>query len=689
MTKRIDDAYEDVRRAAAQEIAVQILTAGAGSFFLELDGVKTRRGYCEPVLISWVDKAFERHTMVLGVGYDTGHGAANAALNVRERLADLDILVTIDEVERLHPGLPAIGHYKTMTAVFKAKYERVMPPQKAAYAALARYMFGSATADGAILKLLPKVVDIPEDAEDDGDDVAVADEDTIEEVDEEVTTTHHCSAHCVSLLSPYSFALKIPKSNRLPFRGEPQAQTIQLQIIELVKDLRSHYSDASAFNDLVKYAATLPPNEKGNAHHVYHMNEPTPTRFNSYADLILAMKMNMPVFSQLYDADAAANTTTTRTTSFSDEEENDEAPAGQHGAQSAYPCPEAVKAIFTRQTVTFVDDDGNAGTVSYMPYKEIGYISLVGRALVHLSNAAEAAHADAFSFECQLNRLLRQMQGQIPLEVEVAGEKKVVTLKTELFKTGLGSKVLPGLGRMIVSTASYYFDRRWSTDWGELLCIILHPFCSGQPSDKAKQWKSLKGRFTNMADPVQARKALMQAAETVLKQELEEQYDIDHGGDVAVDRGDTSGQEAEQEEQPAKRRYIGVQGLIDSDDEDGDAAHEPASGKTEEVSQQFLAWLTQTPGRLAKGATVMPTMIDYWRGQRDGMLRRVAQRAAAFTLSQCETERVNKLAKEVWSASRPNLLSTSVQRDVFLRYNLSRWPSIQYDWLSKKLKETK
>lgn len=49
-------------------------------------------------------------------------------------------------------------------------------------------------------------------------------------------------------------------------------------------------------------------------------------------------------------------------------------------------------------------------------------------------------------------------------------------------------------------------------------------------------------------------------------------------------------------------------------------------------------------------------------------------------ISQCATERVNKIPKEVWCDSRMSLTAQSVARDVFLHANLDRVPVEDYSW---------
>ena len=76
-------------------------------------------------------------------------------------------------------------------------------------------------------------------------------------------------------------------------------------------------------------------------------------------------------------------------------------------------------------------------------------------------------------------------------------------------------------------------------------------------------------------------------------------------------------------------------------------------------------------------------MLEFWKKEPDCMLRRVAMRAGAFMLSQCATERVNKLPKDIWSPKRMNLTSKSVIRNVFLAANMERLPPVEFSWHTK------
>ena len=60
-------------------------------------------------------------------------------------------------------------------------------------------------------------------------------------------------------------------------------------------------------------------------------------------------------------------------------------------------------------------------------------------------------------------------------------------------------------------------------------------------------------------------------------------------------------------------------------------------------------------------------------------LRRLALRAGGCMLSQCATERINKVVKEVWTAKRARLLARLMRKQVFLHSNMERiscWPRL-------------
>jgi len=100
------------------------------------------------------------------------------------------------------------------------------------------------------------------------------------------------------------------------------------------------------------------------------------------------------------------------------------------------------------------------------------------------------------------------------------------------------------------------------------------------------------------------------------------------------------------------------------------------------VNDQFRFWLTR-PGDESLGDPPI-TMLQFWKAQPDCMLRRVALRIGAFMLSQCATERINKIPKEVWTADRMNVSEASMARN-FLYHNtsLDRFPLPLYEWVAQ------
>lgn len=87
-------------------------------------------------------------------------------------------------------------------------------------------------------------------------------------------------------------------------------------------------------------------------------------------------------------------------------------------------------------------------------------------------------------------------------------------------------------------------------------------------------------------------------------------------------------------------------------------------------------WLTTAP--LAELRDPPITMVQYWKEQPDSMLKRVALRAGAFLISQCATERANKIPKEVWT--HDCMRTVSMARDVFVNTNLDYFPEPVLKW---------
>lgn len=106
-----------------------------------------------------------------------------------------------------------------------------------------------------------------------------------------------------------------------------------------------------------------------------------------------------------------------------------------------------------------------------------------------------------------------------------------------------------------------------------------------------------------------------------------------------------------------------------------DVAYAPPITKPAAVEVELNRWLSRPPD-----ADVETTMLEFWKKEPECMLRRVAMRAGALMLSQCATERVNKLPKEIWNPKRMSLTSQSVIRDVFLVANKERLPPLEFAW---------
>ena len=59
-------------------------------------------------------------------------------------------------------------------------------------------------------------------------------------------------------------------------------------------------------------------------------------------------------------------------------------------------------------------------------------------------------------------------------------------------------------------------------------------------------------------------------------------------------------------------------------------------------------------------------MLEFWKGQVDCPLRRVALRVCGYLISQCATERVNKIPKDIWTDGRLSVAVQSMNRDLFV-----------------------
>lgn len=92
-------------------------------------------------------------------------------------------------------------------------------------------------------------------------------------------------------------------------------------------------------------------------------------------------------------------------------------------------------------------------------------------------------------------------------------------------------------------------------------------------------------------------------------------------------------------------------------------------------------WLSRPadlPQRNEQGVEI--SMLAYWKQQGDSLLRRVAIRTGGLMISQCATERANKIPKEIWSPERRSVSITHMMRDVFIHTNRDKYPHPKFDW---------
>lgn len=590
----------------------------------------SQRGSCEPVLISWIDRNWVRQTVVLGVAHETGKAAEDSADNVRQHLASLGITELMNKMADSVDDSKAYKHYCTAMDEYTASFDdhfksigkKGVDPKAAA---LASYMFGAGTADGAIRGLMEKLTG--------------ANNKEAELKGEDLTTTHWCTAHRISLVARFSFTQK----NQSHIKNmDLVTQLAMKDLYQKLLDVVHYYALESNFNELEVLAKDMNTN-----HRPHRMNQPTETRFNSYADLIVDVHHNFTFFRELLDRNKA-------------------------------PLP--VAALYNPSAIGY-QENNIAKTIAYVPTIEIGKLVILGRCLARLCTMSEGDEQDPLLFELELSRFVRQLDGANPLRYIVNG-KEVVSNISDLCS---GSIVVKGVAAAANAAIGYYFDAHIFNDWALLLCLILHPCCSGRPVTGGVPWPCLKGRFRHawqdsMPEFTEAKThemimEVMAAGEKTLKEELELQYDIDNSGSNSTNT-DESVQDEEEMPPSPKKACISNDDLLDDDDHHVPATAAPEENRRHEAVKTELArWLTRPPDR-----DTNKTMLSFWKSEPDSMLRRVAMRVGAFLISQCATERVNKIPKEVWSNDRMRLSTTSMARDVFLYANLDRVPSPEFDW---------
>jgi hypothetical protein len=249
-TKRLDILYTTMKQSIAAALADTIITSGPGAFFLQLDDVSTPRGSFEPVLVSYLSPEFKRITVVIGLGFESGKGGGNSAINVRKQLKDLMVLTEVEK--RLEAILPADPLYNRATffkKIFSSQVEYFtnledLGDEEAKAAALACYMFGGATTDGAVLNLLAHI-----------SGNATSRSTPRPGTMQNQFVTHHCDSHCLSLAARFTFGQKDQNSIFPPERHSRQGIIL---LNKLLDDIVA-YSDSIAFRELSKLAKACSP----------------------------------------------------------------------------------------------------------------------------------------------------------------------------------------------------------------------------------------------------------------------------------------------------------------------------------------------------------------------------------------------------------------------------------------------
>ena len=648
----MDKVYQHMRKAVVGEIVAAVMHHGQGCLFLQLDGVKTKRGDCEPVLVSWIDpKTFMRKTALIGVGYESGKGAANSADNLRAIIKELCIVEALESWTKNKeiPRSPASIHFVRTYNAFVDEFQTVkkMSESEAAVAAVASYCFGSATTDGAILGLLNKISG--------GVDEQAA---AANAANKELTTTHWCSAHRLSLTAKLAFqALKTDepgaiRQHRSIHPPDKQWATAMVDFLSVVHNLVKYYSETKAYARLIDLAGSRMKPRK--------MYAPTPTRFNAHADLLLAVHHNMILFEEMYDE-------------MSDN------------------CPVEVADLFMEHQI---------GSLRFTVKAELAKMVPILHRLRTLSKLVEGVDTDACVYEWAISTLALQLDGVKQMNFEAdEGPPCMINACTT------GSALLPGLVKNLQLGLGYYMDLELNHDWALLLCIILHPASSGgkierihgQPQLTGTEWRCLKGRFKHVyvktaggwdhKDNAVMAMQIMAAGQHVLQQELEAQYDIEHPPQPAAEimMMSTSSSTG-----PASKRPPGsaCNYIADDSDDEEEIGGQPPTSRQQYVQQEMDWWQSRSPnkkGTLTSSGRLM-TMLEFWKEQGDRPLRRLAFRVGALQLSQAGTERSNKVPGEIWQPDRRSLTPLHMARDLFIYLNREFFPQADFDWTKESHK---
>lgn len=374
-----------------------------------------------------------------------------------------------------------------------------------------KYMFGAATADGAILSLMaavhePEADTMPDAAEAMGERI---EENAVSDSNME-TSTHHCDAHRLSLAARWAFKLKEQRQIILDEEDVP-GMKMMTALNDLLKSLVNYYSADYKFNQLRVVAKKLSQPEP------LRMNEWSDTRFLSYGILINAVYRNLPLFSAY----------------------NNGFPSDQ--------VPDEVIRLFEPQTMIF-----QRKTYKLIPEKEITAIYFLTDATNTLIKYSEGSDVDPCLLQLYISRFLAVMNGDLPLTTFGSSFPGGRVSDLALMKN---SYLVEYVALYLKRAVAFYFDRNMEKDWAMLLCLALHPICGagrytdrrklGQlPGEKQPMWPPLRTRFSHLwykegnnavqDDPAEKRVKVMKAGEKVLHEEALLQWNIDNSSRIAT-----------------------------------------------------------------------------------------------------------------------------------------------------------
>jgi hypothetical protein len=389
-------------------------------------------------------------------------------------------------------------------------------------------------------------------------------------------------------------------------------------------------------------------------------------------------------------------------------------------------------ALYTRQTV-----DGSE--LAFNPSKELNGLIPVVRGLVWLSKLSEADWIDPHYFQWRLSSFMVQLAGDEQLMYCIFGEGEEEEEKedevgdnsddddeadttsrasgvarerrpmfVDLKRIFSATKLVKSVTESLLYSLAHYFDRRLPDDGALLLCLLLHPCNSGRPSDAEdfRPWGCLTGRFQHLwqkqgthwvqQPPEEMLVKAMENAENLLREQLKLQWEMEQPAAGAAPRrlsstaasssstssNSASGNTPNTTPSAAAKKPHLMAGLVGY--KAPQAPPVSSQSRNAAVEDQMRYWLNRPSSR--PDANMDPktgrpqTMLQFWERHEDCLLRRVVLRIGPFMISQCATERVNKVPKELWSPDRRSTTPQHIARDVFIRQNEDFLPEVTYRW---------